>query len=556
MKYPSMKSPFVLISPLLVSQMVFAQVPAGSIQQNIEQSIERLPSAVGRFKPLASVDIVESEKEEAIGRLSSVIVKGDFLQQEIQNYWLVSINQPVSAEAIRDFNGWLFAESRRRGYLSYSRTKILRDRGEVLEVTVVQPKLRAVRVASPQPELLVEYGQRVLKRLEQDFRTGQPIDVLGLDQRLDSASYDLPIELDSTLRAVGADVVDMIVNISPVEDSPGKIVQGLAQLNNYGLKSYGRPQLLVSTTWQGHEPKSSLTLVGQKSEGINFGRVDYEAALVGSLHRWRSWAAYSDTHSILGGAAASQGESAELGLGITGIFGGYRDFVFRQSVEALTRQSKSGLRLSGIQTSRIHDQQFRMKTVVGNEKLVQDASRAEYNFTIGNYSRLEGIRSVEPGPYAKMEAGLRHQHSWDEARSYYSVLHLRGQLSSGRLDSYNQMSLGGIGGVRAYTTVDGVGDDGGLLSLEFNKRLTNGKSVGVFYDGGIIKLHNPQSIEYRRSYSLQAVGLQFGGAHENILYSVNLAKGVGGYKGWTGRAYNIESKPNNWRLNVAISYLL
>ncbi len=196
-----------------------------------------------------------------------------------------------------------------------------------------------------------------------------------------------------------------------------------------------------------------------------------------------------------------------------------------------------------------------MRTVVDNEKLTIDASRIDYGFTMGHYSLLDGISAVEQGAYAKIELGLKHQVSWGLERSIYSVLRFRSQLASGRLDTYNQFALGGISGVRAYTTADGVGDNGFQISAELNKRLSNGMTVGGFYDGGIVKLNNPQSIEYRQSYSLQALGAQLSGNYMNSIFNMSIAKGVGGYKGWAGSAYNMESKPNNWRLNFALAYL-
>ena len=41
-------------------------------------------------------------------------------------------------------------------------------------------------------------------------------------------------------------------------------------------------------------------------------------------------------------------------------------------------------------------------------------------------------------------------------------------------------------------------------------------------------------------------------SHQNNTLNLSLAKGMGGYKGWTPS--NIESKPNNWRLNAALTH--
>ncbi len=552
-----MKKFFLTALSFLLAQSATAQVPPPSVQQNIDQSVTRLPSRPGKLKPIEPVDILQMDQTASVSLLAGVIVHGNVLQSEVREYWKHALGQPVDAQTIQLFNGWLFAEARRQGRLSYAQTRVVRDRdGEKIEVTVVQPRMHAVRVVADNPDWVALYGALVLRRLEQDFKTQQAIDTLGLDQRLDSASYDLPLELEATLRAVGPEQVDLIVHMHAPQTQTGQRLDSLVQLNNHGLKTYGRAQLLGSFSWRGHEPKSSASVLAQKSEGITYGRAEYENALYGSMHRLRAWGSHSDSRSLMGGAAAAQGQTVEWGLGITGIFDAQRDWVFKQSVDAVVRHSASGLQTSGLNTSRIHDQQLRFRTVVDNEKWTVDASRLEYQFTVGHYSLLEGISSVESGPYAKLELGLKHQTTWDTERSIYSLVRFRGQLSSGRLDTYNQFALGGVSGVRAYTTVDGVGDKGALLSLELHQRLSNGMTLGAFYDAGVVKLLQPQGADYARSYPLQAAGLQWGMSHRQWLCNLSVAKGLGGYKGWAGGASNVESRPDNWRMSLALTYFL
>lgn len=437
--------------------------------------------------------------------------------------------------------------------MSYATTSIdKRAQGSVLVVKIVRPAIHSIRVISPSSELLTQYSGLVAKRLEQDFRPGQPLDTLGLDQRLDSASYDLPVELDATIRAVAAAEIDLVVTIHPVPSRSGQLLDSLVQVNNYGLRSYGRPQVLGSMTIGGHEPKAALNLVGQKSEGITYGRAEYEFASYDNAGRWRSWGAASNSHSILGGSAATQGESRELGLGWTRIYGGYRDFVFQQHFEGSVRSTESRLASTQAITGALHDNQVRFRATADNSMLTSDASRAEFIYTLGEYTRVNSI-DID-SLYGKLELNLRHHQSWSQDRSWYSVFRFRGQLSSGRLDSYNQLALGGTTGVRAYTTVDGIGDNGGILNMELNHRLPDGSTVGAFYDAGVIKLLSPKagSLEYGKHYWLQALGLQLSGQHQNLFYNASLAKGIGGHKGWN--SYNIESTPNNWRLYANATY--
>lgn len=527
--------------------------PTSNVQQGIDQSILQLSRS--KAKPLAPIDILGLDKSESIDRLSGLEIQSPFLQDEIQKYWVPYFGKPVSAEEMQNFNGWLFDESRRLGFLSYAQTNVKKsDVGSTLVVKIFRPKINTVRVIANDANLLQRYGALITQRFEQDFKANMPVDTLGLDQRLDSASYDLPIELDATIRAVGPELIDLVVSINAAPTRLGKVLDSVVQLNSYGLKQYGVPQLMGSLVIGGHEPKASLSLVAQKSQGIQYGRAEYESALEGNQARWRIWGAGSNSRNILGGQATSLGSSGELGMGITRIHDGYRDFVFKNHMEISARHGHSMLESTGQETSRVHDNQFRLRITADNEKLTRDASRAELTYTRGNYKQLYNQLQIKTGPYNKLELNLRDQKSWNKEGSIYSLFKFKGQLTSARLDSYNQMSLGGIGGVRAYTSIDGTGDDGAVVSLELNRRLSNGMVAGGFYDAGLIKLKNPAlGTEALKSYYLQALGAQLSGNYQRASYSLTLSKGLGGYSTWT--SYNIESTPNNWRLVGALTYL-
>jgi hemolysin activation/secretion protein len=161
---------------------------------------------------------------------------------------------------------------------------------------------------------------------------------------------------------------------------------------------------------------------------------------------------------------------------------------------------------------------------------------------------------VTEGGFVRVDVNARKQWFLSADETWSGSARLRGQWASRNLDSQNRFSLGGASGVRAYTTVDGFGDDAALLSLEVNKRLMRGLAVGGFYDGGVVRPAKTVSPGvFDRHYSLQAVGMQVSGNLGRWYYNTTLAKGFGGYKAW--QSNNIESKPNNWRLNAVLTYL-
>lgn len=550
---------WLVLAAALQTGLTFAQPltsagdAAGQVQKSIDRSLEQLKLKPFQVKPLANLDVMALETAEPIAKLLGVDIQDEYLQRKVQDYWAPTIGQAVSPEDLQNFHVWLFEEARRVGFLSYAITSArAQGDGSLLQVRVVRPKIQSIRVISPSSQLLTRYASLVARRLDQDFKPRQPLDTLGLDQRLSSASYDLPVELEATIRAVAPEEIDLVVTIHPAPLRQGQVLDALVQINNHGLRAFGRPQAMVALTLGGQEPKASLSLTAQKSEGITYGRAEYDLAVHESQSHLKVWGTSSSSHSILSTSSASKGESREFGLAWHRIHSGYRDFVFMQHIEGSFRTTENRLASTGTVTSALHDNQFRVRLSADNSMVTADASRAEWVYAVGQYSRADGIELDDI--YGKLELNLRHQHIWSQDRRWYSVFRFKGQLSSSRLDTYNQLALGGNGGVRAYTGVDGVGDNGAVINLELLHRLSDASVVGAFYDAGVVKLRNPKmaSLEYGRHYWLQALGMQWSAQHQGVVYNSTLAKGFGGHKGWN--LYNIESKPNNWRLYMSATY--
>jgi hemolysin activation/secretion protein len=95
------------------------------------------------------------------------------------------------------------------------------------------------------------------------------------------------------------------------------------------------------------------------------------------------------------------------------------------------------------------------------------------------------------------------------------------------LDSYNQISLGGVNGIRAYTSSDGVGDEGAQVSLEFTHSFKPSLYVGVLYDVGRVT-QNIKAVSGSKPnpYTLSGAGFQMGGNQGDWSWSAVLSKGL------------------------------
>jgi hemolysin activation/secretion protein len=534
-----------------VPALTQAQANAGAAQKNIEQSIQVLRDRTP--KPLANVDMLGLETDAQIDKLMSVDSRGTLLAQDIEAYWRPFVGSAVTKEDIQSFHAWFYEKARQEGFMAYARTEVVASgAGQRLLIQTLQPRVGAIRILSKDPALTQKYASLLQKRFETDFRPGMPLDTLGLDQRLDSACFDLPIELDATLRAVGPELLDLIVNITAVTPKGGDRLSSLVQLNNHGLKQYGQAQLLGVLSVGGLAEKSALSLTAQKSQGIGYLRGDYESLAPWLGSRWRVWGSRSDSHSIQTGSANTNNLGVEAGAGLTRVLGGSRDMVYKAAFELSTRQSQSNLTATGTEISRTNDQQLRLRVTADNERLASHATRAELGLTAGNYSRVIGTTLPE-GSYTRLDVSAKTQKALGHSRAWTMVAKVKGQWASRNLDAYNQVVLGGVSGVRAYTSVDGVGDRGVVGTLELNRAFEGQWSAGVFYDGGYVQNSVKRSATQAFNHdALQAVGLQLQGQYQRLNYNLIWAQGVGGYKSWQG--INIESKPNNQRLTASVSY--
>jgi len=531
--------------------LTLAQANGNAAQKNIEQSLQVLRERTPR--PLANVDMLGLETDTQIDKLASVDSSGALFTQDIEAYWRPFVGRAVTREDIQAFHAWFYEKARQAGFLAYARTEVVPSgQGQRLVIQTLQPRVGSIRILSKDPALAQKYASLLQKRFETDFRPGMTLDALGLDQRLDSACYDLPIELDATLRAVGPELLDLVVNITAVASRGGDRLSSLVQMNNYGLKQYGQTQVLGVLSVGGLAEKSSLNLTAQKSQGIGYVRGEFEglAPWIGS--RWRLWGSRSDSHSVQTGSATTDNLGQEIGAGLSRILGGNRDSVYKGSLELSARQSQSHLMATGTEISRTQDRQLRLRLTSDNERLSTSSTRLELGLTLGNYARVVGTNLPE-GSYTRLDVSGKKQTALNNAENWTLTTKFKGQWSQRNLDTYNQFAMGGVSGVRAYTSVDGVGDRGVLGVVEVNRAFEGRWMAGAFYDAGYIENNVNRSATQTWNFdTLQAAGLQLQGQYRGLSYNLTWAKGLGGYKSW--QSTNIESRPNNQRFMASATY--
>jgi len=535
----------------------------GAAQRGIEQNLELLQQPiVPLVKPERAKPAVSIKDEKDIERLSGVIIevpqKLSKLTEQIKGYWAGSINQPVRGVQINEFKAWLWDELLRLGYLAYIKIDPeVASGGTVLRIAVVAPTIDRATVLALDFDKKDEYATLVAKRFAKALPPGSLVDVQGIESQLNAMAYDLPVNLEASLRRSTPEAVDVAINMKRLDNKPGSINSALVQFNNYGLKAYGREQLLGVIRVQGPRPLSEFVGIAEISLGTKYLRGEYGQAIEGYASRWNVYASGMRSRAqneFEIGKFDQLGRSAEIGAGVTTLLRADRKGTFFSNVEIAQRWSDSEI-AHIFRTRERQDSQLRMALRTAHIHDWADRLTTDTMFTFGNLRlKADDIGFGQPdsrylqGNYLKFNHNGNYQKALPADPRWTFTTRWRLQLASQNMDSYNQFSLGGVNGIRAFNSDEGVGDQGAQLSLDLTRQIMPQLYAGVFYDMGIVQ---PRRKPASDTYSLQGAGVSLGGnITKGLDWTLSGAKSFGP----TPPANNaINEKIGSWRAFFALT---
>ena len=530
---------------------------AADVQRSIEQSRPDMSRTAP--KPAAKKPSAPATTDQGFARLNAVQVNSPLFQNELMAYWASEINKPVPAQKLADFKAFAWELFQNKGYLAYITTSAQpTPEGSVLTVNVAFPTVGKVSVVTVDGDKGKEFADEVARRFTAIYKAGTPVDVQGFENQLNAAAYDLPVDLEVSMRQVNDKVVDVVINLRPVDHKAGAVLGGLVQFNNYGLTQFGREQLLGNVRIAGFTPLSELSLTTQQSRGVGYYRADYEAPIVGTGMRWKVYGS-----EVRSEATNVRGLSNEVGAGLTKLLSTDRDGRWYASTEVSRRETKNWT--AGIEKADRVDNQLRLKLRVESAKGWVDNFNNEVTFFTGqmNLDRNATDKSEDSlsqgghgvaGAYQKIEMNGGLSHALDNERIYTGSIRWRAQAASKNLDTYNRFSLGGINGIRAFTALDGVGDQGAQMSFDITHQIVPDVYGSLFYDVGVVKNYRkPLSTDSDTGYyTLQGAGWQVGGKVQDVNWSLSVAHAIGKTPG-AGVWNATNTVIGDWRVNLAIT---
>ncbi len=502
---------------------------AADVLRNIEQN--KLDLNRTAPKPAAKKPIPAATTDQGFARLKEIQIKSPLFSSELMDFWTSEINKPVPAQKLSEFKAFAWELFQSKGYLAYITTSAQpTPEGSVLTVNVAMPTVGKVSVVTTDGKGN-EFVDEVARRFSAIYKAGTPVDVQGFENQLSAASYDLPVDLDVSLRQVSSTVVDVVINLRPVSAQLGTVLGGLVQGNNYGLSQFGRNQVLGSVRVAGFTPLSELTLTTQQSHGVGYYRSDYDAPITGTGVRWKVYASHVKSSST-----STKGLSQEAGAGLTKLLSTDRVGRWFTGAEVSRRETQNWT-TGDTQTADRVDQQLRLKLRAESSKGWADNFNNELLMTIGNVNldRLTDDRTDDAsklkvaGNYQKLELSGGLSHVLDKSGIYTGSVRWKAQTASKNLDTYNKISLGGVNGIRAYSSIDGVGDKGALVSFDIVHQVVPDVYGGLFYDVGMVKTNmTPLSTSTGgNTYVLRGAGWQVGGKIAEFNWSLSMGYAMG-----------------------------
>jgi len=529
------------------------QDPA-AVLRNIEQAQPKSPE----LPAIERVTAPPTTSSFSIDKLIDIRIDSRFLSQDIQAYWLPFVQKPVSANEIAQFKAWMWEQLQAEGYLAYvitSEEKV--PGGSVLVIQVRAPTLGKISVvANGQREGLESpksYADIVAQRFSKAYNEGAPVDVQGMTAKLNSISYDLPVVLEAVLRQPNAETIDVLIQMRLLKAGPGRFNGGLVQANNYGLKDYGREQLLTQVRLHGLTALSEFTFTGQISEGVRYLKTEAMTPLIGWNSRAQGWLTWVDSESLGRPVERVQGQTRDFGLGIHSLLSSTREGTVTSALEWGQRSTNSEV-ANTLQSDR-KDRQFKAQLSTQKSLRWLEHYSADISLHLGQVDIQDAAdvddRRVQ-GHYQKWEFNGQARKTLSADKKWVSAVRWRSQTADKNLDGYNQLSLGGVNGIRAYTSSDGVGDQGFQVSLDLTRQVSPHLFLGVLYDVGRVK-QNIQRVgtEHPAAYTLSGAGFQAGGDHGSINWIGTLARGLDKSEPFETA---VSSDLQAWRGSIAVNY--
>ncbi|NTW52796.1 MAG: ShlB/FhaC/HecB family hemolysin secretion/activation protein [Chlorobiaceae bacterium] len=466
---------------------------AGTIQRDIGDKLLEVPKASQNppLSPAESRPPTEAEKGYKV-TVRRFVIKGaslfseGVLGQELSGY----VGREATLADLNNAAKRITSYYARQGYLAEALVPAQDIVDGVVVIQVIEARLGSVRVAASED---VRFSrQRASDMVTGAQPSGEYIRIRDLERGLYLLQDTYGIRSSAVIRpGSGFGNVDAMITLASAP-----LVTGSVEFDNYGSVSTG--ELRANATVNINSPLNigdRLSLKALYSDGINYGRALYTIPL--GTHGLKAGVSVSYLDYRLGGDFASldaTGSALTAGGFVSmplilsrrsNLYGiiGYDYRLFRDDIASDLVSEKS-----------IHSGSIGLAGGWFDDMLGGGYTTAGATVSLGSLdlSRVSDVEALDrisantSGSYQKINMSLSRIQQLSGSSTRF-IVSIAGQLASKNLDVSEKFMLGGPNGVRAYSTNEGAGDEGFVVTAELRQSVTSALQLLAFYDYGMIR---------------------------------------------------------------------
>jgi hemolysin activation/secretion protein len=345
-----------------------------------------------------------------------------------------------------------------------------------------------------------------------------------------------------------------------VYDAGTKDISYGAYYDNSGMSAYGANRYAVNVRIPGRLLKGDdLDGVAMHSNGMDYQQVGYELPVVPLASRFQVWGSQmryqvgSGVHGYVRQVGATMSRLIYGNANVSLL--GWLEYADKRQWDWLANDTSTGDK--GVTSWRLG--------LTGNRLLSNgDSLLATAGVRYGqlDLSRLPAVlvqdaaSAQTQGEFVTMDWRL----AWSGLLSRSSQVDFRaaarGQFASKNLDTGEKFILGGPSGVRAYGSVEGMGDSGQIINLEAGYLLAPRVRGSIFYDAGwITRYHTAwETGTTPNRYGLQGWGIGISTSWRTLDARLTWAQQIGTNSGLNAQGQDSEGLTRRDRLWATLSW--
>jgi len=454
-------------------------------------------------------------------------------KQELQNIVKPYENKMLSFKQIQDITDAITKAYQDKGYFvarAYIPLQNIQEQNNILKIALIEGKYGKFHLqnSSLVKNVILENTLKTLK----DKNTISSLDL----QRVLYIINDTPgVKITSSKIKAGKEVgtSDFYIQTEATQKYDGYIIG-----DNYGSKSVGDYRAMTGVNINSpFNIGDKLSLFGLSSEnkGLLNANISYDFPLL--ANGLRAQIGYSRTTYELGNTYKdldALGYANNFNIKLSYPYMRLTDKSLILYLNTSCNQTKDEIRASDVDIKKniyvaTLGMQYTTTSLLFN-KLVQislepSLSIGKLTFMDDKYKQSDEAGANTNGNFSKANLDIKQKIFLAERFEWNNKLTLQYALGNKNLDGSEDLSLGGINGVKLYPNSEESAENGYIFNTEFTYNLPSfykiNSKVGIFYEVG--RVYMSQNVSGQESRTLQDIGLSYYGTYKNFFINSHLA---------------------------------